>query len=55
MIARTGSDFLLSFAIFALLARTLGPGKAQVQVNADLNVDGRRTPQMELVEGCGLH
>jgi len=25
MIARTGSDFLLSFAIFALLARTLGP------------------------------
>jgi O-antigen/teichoic acid export membrane protein len=24
-IARTGSDFLLSFAIFALLARTLGP------------------------------
>jgi O-antigen/teichoic acid export membrane protein len=25
MIARTGSDFLLSFAIFAVLARTLGP------------------------------
>ena len=25
MVARTGSDFLLSFVIFALLARTLGP------------------------------
>jgi flagellar M-ring protein FliF len=32
-----------------MLARTLGPGKAQVQVNADLNVD--KTTKNELVYG----
>lgn len=35
--ARYDSD--LQTSLNAMLARTLGPGKAQVQVNADLNVD----------------
>src|SRR3954464_2168821 len=36
-------------SLTAMLARTLGPGKAQVQVSADLNVD--KTTKNELVYG----
>jgi flagellar M-ring protein FliF len=39
----------LEASLTAMLARTLGPGKAQVQVNADLNVD--KTTKNELVYG----
>jgi flagellar M-ring protein FliF len=39
----------LEASLTSMLARTLGPGKAQVQINADLNVD--RTTKNELVYG----
>ena len=39
----------LETTINAMLASTLGPGKAQVKVNADLNVD--ETTQEELTYG----
>src|SRR3954453_17193811 len=39
----------LEASLTAMLARTLGPGKAQVQVSADLNVD--KTTKNELVYG----
>ena len=39
----------LEASLTAMLARTLGPGKAQVQVNADLNVD--KTTKDELTYG----
>ncbi len=39
----------LESSLNAMLARTLGPDKAQVQVNADLNVD--KTKQKELTYG----
>src|SRR3954464_16075945 len=39
----------LEASLSAMLSRTLGPGKAQVQINADLNVD--KTTKNELVYG----
>lgn len=37
--AQVRYDQLMASQVNAMLAQTLGPGKAQVQVNADLNVD----------------
>jgi flagellar M-ring protein FliF len=45
----------LEASLDAMLARTLGPGKAQVQVSADLNTDQVTRDQLQYAKGVPVH
>src|SRR5947209_1085170 len=45
----------LEASVDAMLARTLGPGKAQVQVSADLNTDQVTRDQLQYAKGVPVH